>query len=92
MTINELAKILANMYANAVRGENKGVVPHIFGIKYASEIKNNYYSPKSIIEVARKTFSSDIPTSYGTEIYKGTKLEKYVTLNQKHLEDLIDKS
>ena len=44
------------------------------GIKYADEITECKYATKEIAKAA------DIPESYGTEISKGTKLAKYVTL------------
>ncbi|PLA74975.1 hypothetical protein CYQ88_03500 [Hydrogenovibrio sp. SC-1] len=45
---------------------------HLFGIKYATEIKNSNESMKSIEKAA------NINESYATEISKGVKLSKFV--------------
>ena len=45
---------------------------HLFGIKYAMEIKQSNYSKKDIIT------QSGISTSYLTELTKGVKLANYV--------------
>ncbi len=47
---------------------------HLFGIKYADEIKESGIAPKEIAKDA------DINESYGTEISKGMKLKKYVQI------------
>lgn len=73
MTINELGRILNNMYDDAINGD-KVVMVHLFGIKYANEIKNQNYSIKDIIK------SSKLNESYSTELSKGIKLSKYVEL------------
>ena len=71
MTLNELGFKLKEMYENAPKGDAVAMI-HLFGIKYAAEIKNNEISKKEIIEV------SGISSSYLTELTKGVKLSEYV--------------
>ena len=71
MTLNELGKKLSEMYNNAPKGDSVAMI-HLFGIKYANEIKHSNYSKKDIIE------QSGISSSYLTELTKGVKLAKYV--------------
>lgn len=73
MTIKQLSDKLHEMYSGAGRGETAAMV-HLFGIKYADEIKKSGESMKAIAKAA------DIPESYGTEIAKGVKLAQYVTI------------
>lgn len=72
MTINELSTVLRGMYDNAPRGDQAAMI-HLFGIKYAKEIRQNNYTPKEILIGAK------MPESYQVEINKGIKLAKYVT-------------
>lgn len=72
MTINELGAKLDEMYSNAPKGDSTAMI-HLFGIKYANEIKKSKYSIKDIIE------QSGIPASYFAELNKGVKLANYVT-------------
>jgi hypothetical protein len=71
MTLNELGTKLNEMYNNAPKGNAVAMI-HLFGIKYANEIKESNYSKKDIIE------QSGISTSYLTELTKGVKLAEYV--------------
>jgi hypothetical protein len=71
MTLNELGTKLREMYNNAPKGDSVAMI-HLFGIKYASEIKENAFSKKDIITI------SGISTSYLTELTKGVKLAEYV--------------
>lgn len=73
MTINELGSHLSKMYHNAPKGDAVAMI-HVFGIKYAQEVQQSGYSKKDIAEAA------NIPLSYATEISKGVKLAKYVTV------------
>ncbi|WP_299095029.1 hypothetical protein [uncultured Winogradskyella sp.] len=73
MTLNDLGITLSNLYNNAPKGEAVAMI-HVFGIKYASHIKESKFSTK---EIAR---AANIPESYGTEISKGIKLAKYVNV------------
>lgn len=71
MTINELGRILADMYGNAMNGEQVAHI-HLFGVKYGKEIKSNGYKATEIIK------ASGLRDSYATELSKGIKLSKYV--------------
>ncbi len=71
MTLNELGTKLSEMYNNAPKGDSVAMI-HLFGIKYAAEIKESEYSKKDIIK------QSGISTSYLTELTKGVKLADYV--------------
>jgi hypothetical protein len=71
MTVNELGRILREMYDKAPKGYLVANI-HFFGVKYASEIlKNNY-------KVADIVTASGLNQSYLTEVNKGIKLSKYV--------------
>jgi hypothetical protein len=71
MTLIELGTKLNEMYSNAPKGDAVAMI-HLFGIKYANEIKKSEYSKKDIIK------QSGISTSYLTELTKGVKLAEYV--------------
>jgi hypothetical protein len=71
MTLNELAAQLNQMYFNSNDGEAVAMI-HLFGIKYANEIRDSKVSMKSIAKAA------NINESYATEISKGVKLSKFV--------------
>jgi hypothetical protein len=71
MTLEELGKILHEMYFASDEGESVAMI-HLFGVKYAREIADLGVSKKSIAKAA------GLPESYGTELNKGVKLAKYV--------------
>lgn len=71
MTLSELGTKLNEMYSNAPKGDSVAMI-HLFGIKYAYEIKKSKYSKKDIIT------QSGISASYLTELTKGVKLAEYV--------------
>lgn len=73
MTKQDLAQKLKDMYFNAPQGEKVSMI-HLFGIKYAEEIKECKASTKEIAKAA------EINESYGTEISKGVKLGHYVNV------------
>ena len=73
MTEHDFGAKLKEMYENAPNGEHVLQI-HLFGIKYAKEMKKNNYSAKDIVK------ASGIKESYGTEVDKGIKLSKYVVL------------
>jgi hypothetical protein len=73
MNLNELANELKKAHENADDGDMVAQII-IFGIKYASEIINGNYTPKEIVKKAGMNID------YKTEIYKGIKLSKFVTL------------
>ena len=71
MTLQQLGEILNQMYVGSDDRETAAMV-HLFGIKYAQEIRNSGTSMKAIARAA------GIPESYGTEISKGVKLSRWV--------------
>ena len=71
MKFETLTTILNDMYHNSPEGEAVAMI-HLFGIKYAKEIKACDESMKQF------AISSGINESYGTEVSKGVKLAKYV--------------
>jgi hypothetical protein len=76
MPLDDLARILAEMYENADR--DKAATVHLFGIRYANEIRENEYSPASIISRARRNNGAQISEAYSAEINKGINLSRYV--------------
>ncbi|GFZ76027.1 hypothetical protein GCM10011531_00830 [Aquaticitalea lipolytica] len=75
MTINELGAVLGKLYHNAPKGEAVAMI-HVFGIKYATQIKLSKFNKKEIAKAAK------IPESFGTEISKGVKLSQYVSVKE----------
>jgi 5-methylcytosine-specific restriction protein B len=73
MELQELGNILKDMYFNSPEKETVAMI-HLFGIKYEKEISTLGSSFKDIAKAA------GINESYGTEISKGAKLAKYVTI------------
>ena len=72
MTLQELGKILHEMYFESEEGEAVAMI-HLFGVKYAAEIADLDASKKELAKAA------GIRESYGTEISKGVKLARYVS-------------
>ncbi|MDP2716032.1 hypothetical protein [Rheinheimera sp.] len=73
MDLLHLGKELKEMYLSSNHGEAVAMI-HVFGIKYAKEIKNSGVSMKKIAQAA------GIKESYATEISKGVKLSKFVVI------------
>lgn len=73
MTLQQLGQKLKEMYFESKEGEAV-VMIHLFGIRYASEIRESGESMKAIAVAA------GIQESYGTEISKGVKLSKFVNM------------
>ena len=73
MTLQELGKKLHEMYFNSKKGESV-VMIHLFGVKYAHEIKSSDASNREIVEAA------GISKSYATELSKAVKLTGFVQL------------
>lgn len=73
MTLQHLGERLHEKYFDSDEGEIAAMV-HLFSIKYADEIKGAGASMKAIAKAA------GINESYGTEIAKGVKLAKYVSV------------
>lgn len=74
MQIDQASKILAQMYAHGASCNEKALSIHMFGIKYADQIRD-----MSIKEIV---IGADIPESYKTEIRKGINLAKYVEVRK----------
>ena len=74
MTPRELADTLSQMHHSAADG-NKSVVVHLFGIRYADEIRD---CGASIAEIVRLSALSH--TTLAREVSKGMKLARYVSL------------
>ena len=74
MTESELAVELKLMYEKGIPLREQTTMIHLFGIKYGDVIRKNKYSVKNILKYA------EMPESYKTEISKGIKLAKYVTV------------
>ena len=72
MMSNELVDILARMYGEGKATGETATMIHLFGIKYADEIRSCGKSPHKIAELATGHHS------YGTEINKGMNLARYV--------------
>jgi hypothetical protein len=71
MTLQELGKTLQEMYFNSKKGESV-VMIHLFGVKYAHEIKKSGASKREIVEAA------GISKSYATELSKAVRLAEFV--------------
>ena len=71
MNATKLAKTLSNMYHTAEEGEAATMV-HLFGIRYCEQLQACGKTPHAIAQLARISYT------YGTEIYKGIKLARYV--------------
>ena len=72
MKREDLTQKLHDIYFDA-KDKETVVMLHLFGIKYAEEIKN-HGTPKKIASEA------GIPVSYATEISKGMKLSEFVEI------------
>lgn len=64
LTLQDLGKILRNMYDNADGGSKVSSI-HVFGIKYGKVIRDKGYKATEIIR------ASGINESYATELHKG---------------------
>ena len=73
MTPQELADTLSRLYRDAPQDEAMAMI-HLFGIKYATEIRR---CGESVPQLVRR---SCVPDPHKTELYKGMKLAKYVSL------------
>lgn len=73
MKIEEAGKILNRMYLEAPEKE-KALSVHLFGIKFADQIRN---MPSQEIAIR-----AGLTKSYGSEIRKGVNLSKYVELKK----------
>jgi superfamily II helicase len=80
MPLEELARILVEMYENEEYG--KVVSIHLFGIRYADVIRAGEYSPMDIIRHSRLRNGEQMSEKYQTEINKGINLARYVVEKQ----------
>lgn len=71
MNAGSLASVLRKAYDNAPHGETVAMI-HLFGIRYANEIRGCGQSPIAIARLA------GIAETYGTEINNAVNLAKYV--------------
>lgn len=72
MTLDDAAKILANMYREGAARRETATHVHLFGIKYAEQLDG-----MPLTEVTARAGISD---TYKTEIRKGMNLARYVRL------------
>ena len=72
MTENELGIKLKEMYEVGLPKKEATTYIHLFGIKYADEIRKNKLNIAEIIRI------SGISSTYFAEVNKGIKLKKYV--------------
>ena len=80
--VNQAVRLLRGAYAKAPKGE-KVLGIHLFGIKYADELQKLISDGTSIKEIVEKAHPlGDSKGSYVTEISKGMKLAKYVSLKE----------
>lgn len=69
--IDELGGILRRMYDGAPKGEKVANI-HLFGIKYASDLRNAGITAGQVVK------ASGLAASYQVEVNKGMNLAKYV--------------
>ena len=69
----DLAGILSHMFHSAPPGDKVAMI-HLFGIQYADKIGSRV---TKIVDLAE-----GVPNSYITEVYKGMRLAKYVTVKR----------
>ena len=69
----ELGIELRKMYDSAPQGDQVAAI-HLFAIRYWNELSGRKLNKKLILQAA------NLPNSYATEISKGIKLGKYVTI------------
>jgi len=86
MNLNDLAEILSEMYENA-EYEYKEAMIHLFGIRFALEIKEGGFNASKIIEHANKNREVIKPSCY-SEINKGIKLAEFV-IDKEKLRDIF---
>ena len=71
MNVAEAAEILRKMYREAPKDEMVAQI-HLFGIKYARELQT--------LSISDVVGQAGISPRYATEVSKGRKLAKYVTV------------
>lgn len=73
-TVEELAKILSQMYDSAT---NKTTAIHMFGIKYADVIISKGYTATEIVNASSLSDSYHVEVNKGISIYKSMKDNEY---------------
>lgn len=89
MVINELSKILSQMYENAPEGEKVTMI-HLFSIRYSKIIRDNQYTAKEILKHTKLKDNNKISSKYFVEINKGLNIAKYV-IEKNTIIDFINK-
>lgn len=69
MTPSEAARRLLAMYDY----DNQSITPHLFGIRYATDL-----APYSVAELAAIAAAAGLPESYGGEIRRGVRMAQFV--------------
>jgi len=88
MNLNDLARILAQMYTTAQVGY-KSNMTHLFGILFAQEIRNANTNALEIINFANANYNANLSEKYVTEINKGKRLADLLRIdNNKRFEIL----
>ena len=78
MTDLELAELLSLTVANATQSLEKTNAYVIFGIKYASELRNRI---KAVVNLAREHWpEAGVSRSAGTDISYGQRVSRYVEI------------
>lgn len=73
MEPQELAGILSHWYRHAPEGDSTTMI-RLFGIVYVDEMGKGRASVSEVVRL------SGIPERYNTEVYKGRRLARYVTV------------
>ena len=81
MTVNQAVNALRSAYQKAPMGE-KEVAIHLFGIKYARELRELKLLGVSMSDIVRKAqpLGKSKGANYAAEVSKGVKLAKYVKI------------
>lgn len=76
LSIDDLGRILADMYNNASAGNQSNAI-RMFGIKYGGIIIDNGYSAAAIVKASEINASYDSEVSKGISIYKSIRNNEY---------------
>ena len=89
MDIEELARILSQMYTEGNEDNRRAAMVHLFGIRYSRVIRENGFNPKEILAHTRLENGEHIPDTYYAEINKGINLSEYV-VDRERIRELLD--
>jgi 5-methylcytosine-specific restriction protein B len=81
MTVSELGAELKSMYHSAAEGDTVAMI-HLFGVKFAEQIRECGGSPKDI------AIAAGISHNYGVEVNKGVNLARFVQVRTSAQPDL----